>query len=92
MPFGLANWTRMNWKTCLLFSLMMSAYPSIAQESALDEEFLLFLANGLEMDGEWQDPISLGEMLEVEAVAGNTADDLPDGETDLAREEDEDED
>lgn len=74
MPYGLASWTRMNWKTIRRFSLMLlwiAATAANAQE-ALEEDFLLFLANGMEIDGSWQDPVSLSEMAEVQAMNDET--------------------
>lgn len=64
----------MNWKTIRRFSLMLSfiaATTANAQE-ALEEDFLLFLANGMEIDGSWQDPVSLSEMAEVQAMNDET--------------------
>lgn len=64
----------MNWKTIRRFSLMLlwiAATAANAQE-ALEEDFLLFLANGMEIDGSWQDPVSLSEMAEVQAMNDET--------------------
>ena len=43
--------------------------PAQAQDiQPLDEAFLLFLAGGVEVDGEWRDPMSLLEMAELSEV------------------------
>jgi|SaaInl5LU_22_DNA_1037371.scaffolds.fasta_scaffold02042_11 hypothetical protein len=42
---------------------------ALAQDSEpLDEAFLMFLAEGMEVDGEWHDPMLLASMAELQDV------------------------
>ena len=42
---------------------------SLAQDAEpLSEAFLMFLAEGIEVDGEWQDPITLANMASLQEV------------------------
>ena len=42
---------------------------ALAQDAEpLSEAFLLFLAEGIEVDGEWQDPITLASMAALQEV------------------------
>lgn len=48
---------------------LFASFALIAQEiEPLDEDFLLFLAEGIEVDGEWKDPISLANLSELDEM------------------------
>jgi len=53
-----------NWSRTLRSSLicLIACSPLAAQEGqSLEEAFLIFLANGMWVDGQWQDPLTLAE-------------------------------
>lgn len=54
----------------LIFQVsLFASYALIAQEiEPLDEDFLLFLAEGMEVDGEWKDPLSLANLSELDEM------------------------
>lgn len=59
---------KLNLRASLILMIYTLALTSgvnlIAQEiSELDEAFLLFLANGVEVEGKWQDPMSITESI-----------------------------
>lgn len=48
------DWRHFGWATMALMSM------ALAQDAEpLSEAFLLFLAEGVEVDGEWQDPLTI---------------------------------
>lgn len=79
----------MNWRTCLQSSLLLFPLAAGAQESesVLNEDFLIFLASGMEIEGEWQDPLSLGEMAEVEALQEKDEENMPEDDKKLSPEQ-----
>ena len=52
----------------LIFQVsLFASWTLVAQEiEPLDEDFLLFLAEGMEVDGEWKDPMSLANLSELD--------------------------
>ena len=51
----------------LVIAMLMFNAQSIAQSPPeLEEDFLLFLAGGADLDGQWRDPMTIVEMSDVQ--------------------------
>lgn len=63
------------WSGVVAASITLVALTLVLREPAInaapDEAFLLFLANGMEIDGEWLDPLALNDMAELNGTAGD---------------------